>query len=196
VLEESFSLMLAALRGMNRGVMESRMAIAVDAGFSASILEPYRPTSELGLVERVLFLRNSLGFAKVSVEALAEFAREMTVVRVPAGTELWDVGEPSPHLLLIWSGVVRCDTPSGQQFRLGPDSAVGGIDSVADEPRWYRAVAETDLVGLQSETADLMDVLEDHPDMGLAMLRATARILSELYDHLDRIALQSDPPGP
>jgi hypothetical protein len=31
-----------------------------------------------------------------------------------------------------------------------------------------------------------MDVIEDNPDMGIDMLRSAARILSELYESVDR----------
>jgi CRP-like cAMP-binding protein len=191
VLEESFSLLHAAMRGTLRGVLGCRKRLPKDAGFDAPILEETRPPVELGLVERVLFLRGLLTYGRARVEALAELAREMTPMRVPAGTELWAEGDASPHSLLVWSGVVACTTASGQRFRFGPDSAVGGIDSLAGEPRWYRAVAETDLVALRADVTHLVDVIEDNPDMGLDMLRSAARILSGLYERLDRLALDS-----
>lgn len=191
VLEESFSLLHASLRGMLRGVLACRKNLPGDAGFDAPILAEGHAPVELGLIERVLFLRGLLTYGRARVEALAELAREMTPVRVPAGTVLWSEGDPSPHSLLVWSGVVACTTNHGQRFRFGPDSAVGGIDSLAGEPRWYHAVAETDLVALRADVTHLMDVIEDHPDMGLDMLRSAARILTGLYERLDRLALDS-----
>jgi CRP-like cAMP-binding protein len=65
------------------------------------------------------------------------------------------------------------------------------MDSIAAEPRWYRAVAQTDVVALRSDAAHLMDVIEDHPDMGIAMLRSAAKSLTDLYAELDRIAIES-----
>jgi CRP-like cAMP-binding protein len=158
-------------------------------------VETARAPSELGIVERAMFVRRLMTYGSARVEALAELAREMAVVRVPAGTALYDIGDAAPYSLLVYSGVVSCETKTAQQFRLGPDSVVGGIDSIAAEPRWYRAVAETDLVALRADTAHLMDVIEDHPDMGLDMLRSAARILAELQDRVDR-ATWSEPPPP
>jgi CRP-like cAMP-binding protein len=191
VLEESFSLLLAALRGMLRSALECRLQIPGDAGYAQHVSEGTRMTTELGLVERVLFLRRLNAFGRPRVEALAELAREMTEVHFRAGTEIWSVGEPAPYSLVIWSGVITATTESGQNFRFGCDSIVGGLDSIAVEPRWYRAVAETLVVGLRCESALLMDVIEDHPDMGIAMLKSSAKSLTELYGRLDRIAIEA-----
>lgn len=184
VLEDSFSLLHAALIGILRSVLGARKSIFPDAGFA----EPppvKRPDAELGLAERVLFVRRLLTYGHAGVEAVAELAREMRALRIPEGQVLWEAGDHAPHALLVWSGSVGCTTPPGQTFRFGPDSVVGGIDSIAGEPRWYRAVAETDLLVLKSGAAELLDVLEDHPDMGLSMLRGAARILSELNERVE-----------
>ncbi|HEX4338339.1 MAG TPA: cyclic nucleotide-binding domain-containing protein [Polyangiaceae bacterium] len=191
VLEESFALLLAALRGTLRGALECRLQIPGDAGYSLPPLEPTRTTTELGLVERVLFLRRLNPFGAPRVEALAELAREMVEVTFRAGAQIWRLGEPSPYSLVVWSGVISAITETGQRFRFGPDSVVGGIDSIAAEPRWYIARAETDVVALRGDASLLMDVIEDHPDMGIAMLRAAAGSLTDLYARVDRLALDS-----
>ncbi|HEX7671218.1 MAG TPA: cyclic nucleotide-binding domain-containing protein [Polyangiaceae bacterium] len=206
VLEESFSLLHSALRGMLRTALDARRAIPENAGFAALPMseEAGRASSELGIVERAMFVRRLMTYGSARVEALAELAREMTVLRVSAGTELFRLGEAAPYSLLVHSGVVACETGTAQRFRLGPDSVVGGIDSIAGEPRWYSAVAETDLVALRADTAHLMDVIEDHPDMGLDMLRSAARILAELQEKVYRavgstpspLAVRRDRPAP
>jgi CRP-like cAMP-binding protein len=145
-LEESFPLLYSALRGMMRGALAARLEIEGDAGFSEPILEPLRPAGDLGLVERVLFVRRLLTYGAGGVEAFADLARDMTEVRLAAGTLLWEQGEPARDSLLLYSGVVRCQTDRDQEFFLGPDSVVGGIDSIANEARWFRATAHTNIV--------------------------------------------------
>jgi CRP-like cAMP-binding protein len=189
VLEESFPIMHATLRGIMRSVLASRRVLPVDAGFTAPIPEAMRPAPAFSLVERVLFVRKLLAYGRARVEALAELARDMTVVQAEKGVEFYKAGEVSTYSLLIWSGVVRCETDRGQVFRLGPDSVVGGIDSIASAPRWYRAVADTDVVALRGDTEVLIDVIEDHPDMGIDMLRSAARVLLELHGEQDRLSL-------
>lgn len=200
VLEESFPILLSTLRGIMRSVLTARRNLPVDAGFTAPIPEAVRPAPAFSLVERVLFIRKLLAYGRARVEALAELAREMAVVQAEAGVEFFKSGDPATYTLLVWSGIVRCETDRGQVFRLGPDSAVGGIDSIAGQPRWYRAVAETDVVALSGSTEVLMDVLEDHPDMGLDMIQSAARVLLELHGEQDRLSLEAGrdtrPPPP
>jgi CRP-like cAMP-binding protein len=189
VLEESVSVLLAALRGTMRTVLQARQALPGDAGFDAPISEISREPIGRGLVERVLFARRLLTYGRARVEALAELTREMTEVSAPAGTVLWEPGMPATYSLLVWSGRVLCETPEGQRFRFGPDSVLGGIDSLAAADRWYRASAETDVFALRGDVAHLLDALEDHPDMGIDMLRSGARILLDLHERLDRLSL-------
>lgn len=183
VLEDSFSLLYATLSGILRSVLQARLAIPENAGYSELTPEE-RPHSDLTLVERVLFVRRLATYGHARVEALAELSREMRVVKFSPGSVLWEAGEAAPYALLLWSGIVHCTTASEQSFRFGPDSVVGGIDSIAGQPRWFRAVAETPVLALRSDSAHLFDVLEDHPDMGLDMLRAAARILAELNERV------------
>jgi CRP-like cAMP-binding protein len=189
VLEESFPLMHATLRGIMRSVLATRRTLPIDAGFTAPVVEAMRPAPAFSLVERVLFVRKLLAYGRARVEALAELARDMTVVQAEQGVEFYKAGDTSTYSLLVWSGVVRCETDRGQIFRLGPDSVVGGIDSIAAQPRWYRAVADTDVVALRGDTEVLIDVIEDHPDMGIDMLRSAARVLLELHGEQDRMSL-------
>lgn len=200
VLEESFPILLSTLRGIMRSVLTARRNLPVDAGFRAPVGEAMRPPPTFSLVERVLFLRKLLAYGRARVEALAELARDMTVLQAEAGVEFWKPGDPSSYTLLVWSGIIRCETDRGQVFRLGPDSGVGGVDSIAGQPRWYRAVAETDVVGFRGDTEALIDVIEDHPDMGLDMIQSAARVLLELHGEQDRISLDTPrdtrPPAP
>ncbi len=189
--EESFPLLYAALRGMLRGVLAARREIPENAGFSSPVDPMPRSRPDFGLVERVLFVRKLLTYGRGRVEALAELAREMVPVTFEAGTLLWRVGDPAPHALLVYTGIVECVTDRGQKFVLGPDSVAGGIDSIAGDPRWYDATARTEIVALKSDVAHLIDVIEDNPDMGLDMVRAAARILLDLNDKRDRIRLET-----
>ena len=196
VLEESFPILLSTLRGIMRSVLTARRNLPVDAGFTAPITEAMRPSPAFSLVDRVLFIRKLLAYGRARVEALAELAREMSVIQAEAGVEFFKPGDPGDYTLLVWSGVVRCESERGQVFRLGPDSAVGGIDSIAGQPRWYRAIAETDVVALRGSTEVLMDVIEDHPDMGLDMIQSAARVLLELHGEQDRLSFEAGAPAP
>jgi len=192
VLEESFTLLLSALRGTLRAVLSVRREIPGNAGFAGRTDGTPVPVGR-GLVERVLFLRRLVAYGRGRVEALADLARDMIHVEFEAGAELWREGDGAEYSVLVSTGVVHCETRKGLSFRFGPESMVGGIDSLAGEPRWYRAVAETRIAALRGEVPHLLDALEEHPDLGLAMLRSAARVLADLHETLDRLKAARGP---
>jgi CRP-like cAMP-binding protein len=76
------------------------------------------------------------------------------------------VGDHGDHVLFLVAGNVRCTTATGKSFVYGPGTGVGGIDLVADKPRWYGAVAETPVLALNGYADAFVDMLE--PDFSLA----------------------------
>jgi CRP-like cAMP-binding protein len=123
---------------------------------------------ELDLVERIFILRQVVPFANSSIDALAELSRGLVEVRFAAGTSLWRRGDLAEALFLLVSGTVAC-TPAepARPFVLGPGIPVGAIEAVAEQPRWYDAVTESEVVALSGDVEGLIDAFEDH--FGLAM---------------------------
>ena len=60
-------------------------------------------------------------------------------------------------------------------FTGGPGYPLGNIEALAEHPRWYDAVALTDMVTLRGDHETLFDVLEDDFDVALDFLRAMAQ---------------------
>lgn len=191
VFEESFPVLHAVIRGLARGVLSVRKQMAPGAGYRPPEPPATGVSEPPGLVERILFLRGLLAYGKARVEALADLAREMEYVQVPAGTVFWQQEDASRYSLLILGGIVDCENADGQSFAFGPNSSVGGIDSLAGLPRWYGATARTEVTALRSDVENLLDVFEDHPDIGIEMLRVLARTLMALQARVDRQTLSS-----
>lgn len=101
------------------------------------------PERTIDIVEKVLYLRKTSGFATANVNALAVMARQLEEVRLPAGTQIWKAGDPGDRGLTLLKGTVRCVVPDGREFTYGPGTGMGGIDALADRPRWFSATAET-----------------------------------------------------
>jgi CRP-like cAMP-binding protein len=181
-LEDSFPTLVVVMRGLAGGVLEMRRKLPRDAGFVDDVGDFVRPEIELNLVERILFARRLLAYGHSRVEAMAELVREMELCRFAAGQVVYREGDGAVASYLVYSGGVRCTSASGQSFVMGPDSVIGGIDSMANAKRWYTATAQTDVVALRSAVTSLIDVVEDHPDMGLELLRVLAGILKGLQD--------------
>lgn len=212
VFEDHFSILVAVLGGMSRAMLEARRELGLDGGYEAPTEPELAPHSRprLSVVEKILMLRNLQDLGKHEVEVSAELARNATEWRYTAGKALWAAGDTADHYLFIVSGCVKGLVPEqpategqpakpAQRIRLGASSPIGIMDALAGVPRWYHAVAETDVVVLRIEISDLIDILEDHAELALNMLRMLATTVLELRRRLAKRTLESvrpPPPGP
>ncbi len=110
-----------------------------------------------------------------------DLARYSDEVRLPAGTTIWNAGDRGGDAYMLIAGRVICTTRGGlTRFRCGPGYPLGNLERLCDEPRWYTAVCETDVVALRSHLDTFYDVVEDHPDMGTQFVSIMARNLIHL----------------
>ena len=176
IFEEHFVLLKRVLRGTSREVLDARRELGPTAGFGP-VAEAFDfPDRPFDLVERMAFLRKTLSFGSSEIDAIAELARDIQEIHLPRGELLWEVGDRSTYFLLPLRGVIDCRASDpDQRFRLGPGDSVGVIDSLADERRWYRAELLEDLVAFRIDTEVLLEILEDHFSMAIALLKGIAR---------------------
>jgi hypothetical protein len=90
---------------------------------------------------------------------------------------LWTQSDAASWLGVIVHGIVECKTtfrPGTFYFSEDATNAVGFLDTLGDDVRWYEARAATDVTVLTIQKDDLLDALEDHFDMALACLAAFA----------------------
>jgi CRP-like cAMP-binding protein len=186
VFEDDFSVLLGVLRSLARAQLAARRKLGERAGFPPlQGGHAARPVGELGLVERLFFLRRAMDFAEARLEALAELAQEASTLRAQPEQVIWQMGELAEHSLVLIDGVLEGTTDTDQQsFEFGPGAVVGGIDAVAGKPRWYRATAKTPLVALSIPAQHLLDVIEDDIDLGMDLLRVFAASLRGLQAQL------------
>lgn len=176
IFEDHFSILSHVMRGTARLLRAELSALEGDAGFSKSPTHTLAcPARELDLVERILVLQRSLPFAEASLTGLSELAHRATEVRLDQGEQLWATGEVATRaLVLICGSVVTSGERSRQRVRFSAGDAVGIIDALAREPRSYQAVAEQPIVGLELDRGSLLDLFEDHFEMGVSCLAAVA----------------------
>jgi CRP-like cAMP-binding protein len=191
VFEDNFSIIYAVMRGLGNALREAQM----QAGGGAAIdtnkrIDRIDASRKLSLVDRMFILSKATNFADVSVEALAQMARDVEEMRVPAGTEIWGEGQPARYSMLLVDGVVECSAEGRESFKFGPSFYVGSLDPLTQNPRWYGCRAETDVVALKIRTDRFLDMLEDHTDMALEMLRNFARGVTALIER--RIAAMNE----
>jgi CRP-like cAMP-binding protein len=181
MMEDYFELMHGALRNVSAEAIRWRRLLPNGGFIPQGSLECVDcGEAPLGLVQRIFHLRRTIGLERSYIDELAELARAAREHRVARGTRLWSTGERADHLLIVVSGQVVGKMPEGGEFTFGPGDILGNLDTIAGEPRWFDAHAASDLVTLAIDSEAIVDVWEDHPDLGFAFLRMYTRLILEL----------------
>ncbi|HMB68173.1 MAG TPA: cyclic nucleotide-binding domain-containing protein [bacterium] len=176
ILEDSFEIAVSLIRRLAGMTLEVRKQIpsgAYLAPLDGVLTPPGRP---LDLVERILLVRRpGSPFAGASLDAVTTLARNTPEVNYRQGQTIWKSGDRSDHALILIAGSVSCTTQWGfSRFRAGPGYPLGNLERFSGDPRWYSAVAETDVVALRTDTEAFLDLLEDHFDMAMSFIRSMA----------------------
>lgn len=190
VFEDNFSILSAVLRVLAREQIRTRRRIAHDAGFAGTVRhERELDVDQLGLVERILWLRRTLDFAGTRIEALADLAQEAKVVALSAGDLLWEEDAGADHAVIVLRGRIAASCRDRSfEFGFEPGALLGAAEAVSDQPRWYSARAEQDTLLLRLDTETIFDVIEDHLEVATQLLRSMARTTRHLHErvsHLD-----------
>ena len=168
VLEDNFSVLLAALRELG-----SRL-LAVSPRLPRVPLAPL--PERLGLVERLIVLRQQLPFTTARLQALTSLAHASEEISWPAGTVVARASEPATDGYVVISGEAIA-TREGSSEVLEPGAAIGLLELIAGAPHAATIETATIVRALRSPASSILDVLEDHTDVGLAMLGALSGAL-------------------
>lgn len=188
LLEENLEIAIAIMRWLARRTLQERREIPEGAYLAAPVPLEYDVSRELDLVERVhLLKRPSAPFARSDIDSLVALSRLTTQSRIPRGTLLWNAGDRSDETLILISGVVACTTAGTRtKFRCGPGYPLGNLERICQEPRWYSAIAETDVVAIRSGVDPFLDAFEEHPKMAIDLMSAMAGNLIRLLSDTSR----------
>ncbi len=185
VLEDRF----AIYRGLLRQTCRELVSVFLRSPDEAAPAPP-PPASSTGaglddLVERILLLRRRPPFEACSINALAELSQRLEEVRFPAGTVVWRRGDRPERQMFVASGRLRCEPAApGGAFHLGPGQPIGTLELLGDQPRWFDLVVEEPVTALAGRAEQLLDLLEDNVDMGLALLAHLMRLLVGLEERV------------
>jgi CRP-like cAMP-binding protein len=169
ILEESFGVMLAALRGL-------AAAYATDARQRRQprlLLERSREDS-LGFVGRLMLLRQQEAFSAAPLESLVALAHASEDVVLPAGTLVTRAGIASTSSYVIVAGALSAIDSSGAARKVGPGEAIGHLEALASQPHEETIEVVEPARALKLEASRVFDVIEDHTDFGRAILAVLA----------------------
>jgi CRP-like cAMP-binding protein len=174
VLEDSYSILASARR------MLARKLLALEASQSDVIPRgPVRVEAELaihplGMVDRLILLRQQMAFAAARAQALATLAQASEDIQFPAGAVLAERGQPATRGLIVLGGAVQSTRADGQVIVLGPGEGIGGLEMLAELPSSGTFTAVTPVRALSCPASALFDVMEDHTDFALGILSRLA----------------------
>jgi CRP-like cAMP-binding protein len=138
-------------------------------------------TSGLGLVERLLVLREAGPWRTVRLQVLVRLAQEATERWLTAGESLFEPGQGSASLWFVAHGAIvaeRREPPLTTRF--GPGTMVLPFVGLAGAEKRYRAFAAEPSLVLALRKEDLWDVMEDHSDVTRALLAHAAAARARL----------------
>jgi CRP-like cAMP-binding protein len=126
------------------------------------------------LIEKTVFLKSTNLFASVPTEALAQLAARTQEVHAEAGEVLFREGEEDRGTFIVVDGLVELRKGDAAVRPLRSGSAHGEFFLEADVGHQYTGVAreESNLLNIQRD--DVIEVMLDVPDFGLALSRAQA----------------------
>jgi CRP-like cAMP-binding protein len=169
IFDDHFPFLLEVIKESSRRHLDFiRRMRQVPAQLTPIHREPF-PFDRMDLVERLLFLRTPGGpFERSSVDALAEVAQNARYRSIEPGTTLWSEGDHAGEACLVVKGTITCASSMDNGsvlFRAMPGVVIGALESIAGQPRWHDAVAETHVELLEHDVDDLIDVFEDNVEM-------------------------------
>ena len=129
------------------------------------------------LFDRVLLLKESNIFSKVTTDDLRYIAQALEEDVFFAGERVFDINDQGDHLYIIIEGKIGISIdpdPSRKEFVafIGPSEAFGEMNLVDDLPRSATAHVIEDTRVLALEKSRLSGLLLSYPEIGIGMMRA------------------------
>ena len=183
VLEDNFGVLLSVLRDLSARAVAARIE-------SSSRLRDFTGAASLGLVERLILFRHQLPFARAGLQALAMLADTSEELVFPAGAVLARAGDRANRAMVIIDGTLAVHGPDHEDRMCGPGDAIGLLETFAGGRHGVTVESRTPVRVLSSPVASLIDVLEDHTDVGLTVLSVLAGALLDARAAVPSIALQ------
>lgn len=167
IVEDNFGVLLAVVRDLAARLLATRPR-------ARAIALP-RVDPGLGLVERLIALRQLAPFVGARLQGLAMLAHGSEEISWAPGVTVARAGELASGSALVLDGALRVEQPGGATSELAPGQAFGGLETLAGVGHTATLVAVAPVRALYSSATAIFDVLEDHPDIAMSMIGALAR---------------------
>jgi CRP-like cAMP-binding protein len=170
ILDENFGVLRALLHEL------ARLVIGCSLPATPWIGSLSRP---LGFVDRLTLLRQQPMYATATFDALAMLAHAAEEVAFLPGATIARAGDTADTVYTVIEGGVHATAADGSTRNFGSGDSVAFFETLAVAPHSRTFEARTPVRALKQSSAAILDVIEDHTDLGLAMIGELARILTE-----------------
>jgi len=146
------------------------------------------------LFDRILFLKQSSVFSKVTTDDLRHVAQALEEDVFFAGERVFDINDQGDHLYIVTEGKIGISIdpdPSKKEFVafIGQGEAFGEMNLVDDLPRSATAHVIEDTRVLALEKSRLSGLLLSYPEISIGMMRALSLKIRE--GHARQVELQN-----
>jgi len=144
------------------------------------------------LFDRILFLKESSIFSKVTTDDLRYIAQALEEDVFFAGERVFDINDQGDHLYIVTEGKIGISIdpdPAKKEYVafIGPGEAFGEMNLVDDLPRSATAHAIEDTRVLALEKSRLSGLLLSYPEIGIGMMRALSLKIREGHARYARL---------
>lgn len=181
LLEERFGAFLHVLRATASQLEHERIAAGLGRALrSAPHVEGTHDVDDV--VDRFIALRGAAPFSDEGLFGLWHLARRAETLELARGDVLTTQGEPSDTLVVLTKGRVAARRDDREIATFGPGDAVGAVALLANLARSYGTVATSDVSGIVVGREQLLDVFEDHFELGASLLAQIARAVLDVTE--------------
>jgi CRP-like cAMP-binding protein len=129
-------------------------------------------------VEHELFIR-SFFEVRPPDRMVQQLSASLRDYYAPAGTVLYERGQPSERLYFVISGEVQLEAPDSEPWVLKDLSLLGALDAGQGRPYSRTARAVSDVAALTMAFREYVDLMEDHFDFTKSSMESNARNLHD-----------------
>lgn len=174
ILEESFGLLSLLLRSL------AGRALELPSRWERPHGPPPQPDTPLGLVDRMILIRRHLPLYAVRMQPLTFLAHAAREASWSPGEVIAHAGAADRDVGIVLDGTVAARRDGEEHRLLGPGAAFGALEVLAGRPSDHTLTSISTTRALSLAPSAIFDVLEDHPELGLAIAaNLAARILDE-----------------
>ncbi len=136
----------------------------------------------LTIVEKVLFLQDVDIFENTTTEDLSHIAAITDEINFKANTDIYQIGDVSDSMYLVIEGKVRLHHNDRQVMIAQIKDVFGTWALFDDEPRVVTATTLQDSVLLKINREEFYDLLADHLQITLGILKTLSKRLRGLVN--------------